>query len=120
MKQLFFAAVVSVLSTSCYAQWTSAGNNINFTTGIVSVGTTKGPTGYKFAVGGSMIAEEVVIKLQSAWPDYVFESDYKRLTLSELEKFVLRYKHLSGDAGAQLGSKLEFLEGGNEIGKSNI
>jgi hypothetical protein len=46
------------------------------------------------AIGGKMVAEEVVIKLQANWPDYVFEAGYKLPSLSELEKFILTYKHL--------------------------
>ena len=50
--------------------------------------------GYKLAVAGSMIAEEVVVKLQSSWPDYVFGSDYQLMPLDELEKFISKNNHL--------------------------
>jgi hypothetical protein len=80
----------SVLSS----QWTTSGANINFNTGIVSIGKATAPAGYKLAIGGKMVAEEVVIKLQANWPDYVFEAGYKLPSLSELEKFILTYKHL--------------------------
>ena len=36
----------------------------------------------------------MVVKLQVDWPDYVFEKVYKRLSLSELELFILKNRHL--------------------------
>ena len=43
---------------------------------------------HKLAVAGSIISEEVVVKLQSNWPDYVFSEDYDLTELSEVEKFI--------------------------------
>jgi len=51
-------------------------------------------TGYKLKVYGKIISEEVRVQLKSAWPDYVFEKDYKKLSLNELEQFVKENKHL--------------------------
>lgn len=78
------------------SQWSSIGSNIYFSSGIVSIGTASMPAGYKLAVGGKMVAEEVVIKLQANWPDYVFEPGYRLPSLSELEKFIIAHKHLPG------------------------
>jgi hypothetical protein len=39
--------------------------------GFVGIGTTD-TKGYKLAIAGKVIAEEVVVKLQGNWPDYVF------------------------------------------------
>jgi hypothetical protein len=50
--------------------------------------------GYKLKVFGKIISEEVRVQLKTAWPDYVFEKNYKKLSLSELEKFVNENKHL--------------------------
>ncbi|MEO6540799.1 MAG: hypothetical protein ABIN74_07420, partial [Ferruginibacter sp.] len=50
--------------------------------------------GYKLKVYGKIISEEVRVQLKSAWPDYVFEQDYKKLSLNELEQFVNENKHL--------------------------
>ena len=61
--------------------------------GALSIGTIN-PTGYRLAVAGKAIAEEIVVKLQVDWPDYVFEKVYKRLSLSELELFILKNRHL--------------------------
>ncbi len=68
----------------------------SFKNGDVFMGTTdfvKG-AGYKLRVGGKIFSEEVRVQLQSAWPDYVFEKKYKKLSLAELEKYVDENKHL--------------------------
>ncbi len=51
-------------------------------------------TGYKLRVFGKIISEEVRVQLKNAWPDYVFENNYKKLSLNELEQFVKENKHL--------------------------
>lgn len=56
---------------------------------------------YKFAVAGGIIAEEVVVKLQSNWPDYVFEDDYEMPTIKETEEFIITNKHLPGVPSAE-------------------
>lgn len=56
---------------------------------------------YKFAVAGGIIAEEVVVKLQSNWPDYVFEDDYELPSIKETEKFIITNKHLPGVPSAE-------------------
>ncbi|KAA2239294.1 hypothetical protein F0L74_24115 [Chitinophaga agrisoli] len=49
--------------------------------GSMGIGVTD-TKGYKLAVGGSMIAERVKVKLKTAWPDYVFAHDYQLPPLS--------------------------------------
>lgn len=61
--------------------------------GNVSIGTTDAK-GYKLAVNGSVIATSMTVKLNAAWPDYVFEKDYSLLSLNELEQYLLKNKHL--------------------------
>ncbi|MBX2969588.1 MAG: hypothetical protein KF803_09455 [Cyclobacteriaceae bacterium] len=96
------------------SQWTTAGSNINFTTGTVSIGTTTAPSSYKLAVGGKIVAEEVVVKLQTNWPDYVFEPEYKLLSLEELQAFIKQHKHLPGVPSAK-----EVKENGVPVGEMN-
>jgi uncharacterized protein YaiE (UPF0345 family) len=67
-----------------------AGNGDVF---IGTINLTSG-AGYKLRVGGKIFSEEVRVQLQSAWPDYVFDKKYKKLTLAELEKYVNEHNHL--------------------------
>ena len=78
------------------SQWTTSGTNIYFSNGIVSIGTPTAPSGYKLAVGGKIVAEEIVVKLQGNWPDYVFGPDYKLPPLEDLEKYIKEFRHLPG------------------------
>ena len=73
------------------------GNDISYTNGNVSIGTTKvtdGPTDFMLSVAGDMRAESMEVSLANTWPDYVFDKDYSLNTLSELEKFIAKNKHL--------------------------
>jgi len=73
----------------------NVGGTLN-TSGAVTIGASGTSTGYKLAVGGKAVAEEVVIKLQANWPDYVFEKDYKLPSFNDLELFIKQHKHLPG------------------------
>ncbi len=70
--------------------------------GRVKIGASAFPTNasYELSVGGGIIAEEVLVRLQP-WPDYVFETTYSLLPLSEVEAFIYREKHLPGVAPAR-------------------
>ena len=84
------------------SQWTTSGPNIYYnTTGGVSIATTSLPTGYKLAVGGKIIAEEVMVKTVGTWPDYVFGKDYPLKPLSEVENYIMAYGHLPEVPSAQ-------------------
>ncbi|MBL7948709.1 MAG: hypothetical protein JNN19_06955 [Bacteroidia bacterium] len=74
-------------------------------TGTVAIGCDYTNSDYKLAVGGKIIAEELYIKLRnggSGWPDYVFQPDYKLMSLSDLRDFVAINKHLPGIKMQQL------------------
>lgn len=62
--------------------------------GSVRIGNVAVPTGYKFAINGKMLCEELRVKLAGNWPDYVFKNNYKLLPLSELRKFIAQNNHL--------------------------
>lgn len=62
--------------------------------GSVLVGTGSIPTGYKLAVGGKIITEEVKVSMQSSWPDFVFYPDYQLSSLYEVESFIKNNGHL--------------------------
>ena len=81
--------------------------------GNVNIGAASVPSTYKLAVGGSIIAEKVKVKLQSAgWPDYVFNEEYPLLTLKEVEEFIRKNKHLPGVLSAT-----EIQEQGLDLGE---
>lgn len=48
---------------------------------------------YKFEVNGTMRAKELIIET-TGWPDYVFEKEYKSLSLDELDRFIKEHHHL--------------------------
>jgi len=66
-----------------------------FPDGNIGIGTTDSK-GYKLAVAGSMIAESIKVKLQSAWPDFVFSKAYTLPTLKETEAHIQKKGHLPG------------------------
>ncbi|MGJ5640484.1 fibronectin type III domain-containing protein, partial [Formosa sp. S-31] len=70
--------------------------------------------GYRLAVAGNIISEEVRVALQTSWPDYVFKSSYELPTLTELEYFISSKGHLPNVPSAQ-----EVEENGIELGKMN-
>lgn len=60
--------------------------------GNVAIGTDD-PKGYKLAVNGGVVANEITVKVYP-WSDYVFADDYKLPSLSETELFIKQHKHL--------------------------
>lgn len=67
----------------------------------------------KLSVNGKIRAHE--IKVETAdWPDYVFEGDYKTTSLTELEKFIKKNKHLP-----EMPSAKEAETNGVELGEMN-
>jgi hypothetical protein len=48
-----------------------------------------------------MIAEEVAVKLQASWPDFVFEPSYDLPSLYEFQLYITMNKHLPGIPSAK-------------------
>lgn len=71
--------------------------------GRVKIGANSFPSAssYELAVGGGVIAEEVLVQLESAWADYVFADDYKLQSLTEVAQFIAQEKHLPGVISAK-------------------
>lgn len=67
-----------------------------FTNSKIAIGTTDlGKIGtYALAVNGSAIFTKAVVKLNSAWPDCVFNPAYKLPKLDSLEQFIKFNQHL--------------------------
>jgi len=68
--------------------------------GAVGIGTNmqNNPNNYLLAVNGTVGVKGAVIveNTSTTWPDYVFEKDYKIMSLSDLENYVSKEKHLPG------------------------
>ena len=70
-------------------------NGNGIVSGNLRVGSVPVPSGYKLAIEGKVICEEVRVKLASSgWPDYVFSNNYRLSPLWEVEKFIKKNKHL--------------------------
>lgn len=72
------------------------------------------PYSYKLAVGGSMIAESVTVKLLASWPDYVFKPTYHLTPLSEIKIYIDQNHHLP-----DMPSEKEVAEKGLDLGEMN-
>ena len=70
-----------------------AGSGIEYGVGI---GTTYVPMNFNLAVQGSAMFEDLWVKPQADWPDYVFDSSYCLLEISDLEDFIQSNGHLPG------------------------
>ncbi len=83
--------------------------------GALGIGTETIPDGFKLAVDGKGIFEEVKVQLSEQWPDYVFQSSYKLRTLKETKIFINENKHLP-----EIPSAKEVEANGVELGDMNI
>lgn len=62
----------------------------------VSKRNTASANGYGLLVKGGIITEKIKVALMDSgdWADYVFEEDYERMSLEDVEEFVKTHKHL--------------------------
>ncbi|MEM9075567.1 MAG: fibronectin type III domain-containing protein [Bacteroidota bacterium] len=105
---------VSTTSASSGSLWTESGSNISYTSGNIGIGTASIPSGYRLAVNGKILAEELKIQPQSQWPDYVFQSDYFLPSLEQVEKYIKENGHLE-----DIPSAAEVKQNGIELGEMN-
>ncbi|MET7000191.1 hypothetical protein [Chitinophaga defluvii] len=84
-----------------------------FVAGNVGIGVTD-TKGYKLAVGGSMIAERVKVKIKTAWPDYVFAPEYQLPSLQEVAAHIKQHQHLP-----DMPSAKEVAAEGIDLGEMN-
>jgi len=104
-----------------YAPSATSYSSLSYTTGLymnlsgnVAIGTTAVPSGYKLAVAGNAIAESMTVKLQSAWPDYVFKKDRALMPLADLKAYVDKNQHLP-----EIPSAAEVEKNGQDLGEMN-
>ncbi|TXN36139.1 hypothetical protein FVB32_16405 [Flagellimonas hymeniacidonis] len=93
--------------------WSEA-NSVASYTGDVAVGTNSVPNGYKMAIDGKLITEEVKVQLSGNWPDYVFAKDYDLPSLEEIQKHIKEKGHLPNIPSAK-----EVEQNGFELGEMN-
>src|SRR3990170_1563209 len=99
LSSAFSQEIEAKLSGATSEQGFSVKDNANNTLfrvlgqGNVGIGTNN-TNGYKLAIGGNVVAEEIVVKLKNNWPDYVFNENYKKTNLGELEKYISDNGHL--------------------------
>ncbi len=74
------------------------GANINLEADGVMIGQVVNPvpSGFKLAVEGKVICEELQVQLTADWPDYVFADDYALPSLASVRDYVAKEKHLPG------------------------
>jgi hypothetical protein len=63
--------------------------------GEVGIGTAP-QQGYKLNVDGKVGVREIFVRSSGNWPDFVFDEDYKLMSLKETENFIKKNKHLPG------------------------
>ena len=62
--------------------------------GGIGINTWDVPEGYELAVNGAILAEEVRVRPSSYWPDYVFGSKYKLMSIDEVAQYITENGHL--------------------------
>ena len=77
--------------------------------GKLGIGTTN-PGNHKLAVNGSIRAKSVFV--ETGWSDFVFEPNYKLMSLSEVEAFIKTHKHLP-----DIPSEAEIVKYGVSLGE---
>jgi hypothetical protein len=86
-------------SPTSLGMWNVSNNDYYYSSGNVGIGMA--PTGgYALQVNGMASVDKLVIELQGAWPDYVFNEDYNLLTLEETEDFINENGHLPNTPAA--------------------
>ncbi len=89
------------------------GEDIYRINGNVGIGTIN-TYGYKLAVNGKIITEELMVKHPVNWPDYVFKKGYELKGLKELEEFITNEHHLP-----EIPTEQEVAENGIAVGQMN-
>lgn len=95
--------------------WKTVGDNIIREDGKVIIGeglTT--PDGYKLYVADGILTDEVKVAVhtESDWRDFVFDENYKPVSLTELEEYIAKNKKLP-----EVPSAKEVVENGINLGE---
>ena len=71
---------------------------VDSSSGNVGIGTASPQSA--LAVNGTITAKEIKVRI-TGWPDYVFDDDYRLLSLEDTERYVRKNKHLPGVPSAK-------------------
>jgi hypothetical protein len=82
----FFSGNVGVSTNTPTAKLQVNGNTM--------IGSGSPAAGYALSVNGKIICTEAKVQLNSSWPDYVFQNNYRLMPLQDLEQFVFKKQHL--------------------------
>jgi trimeric autotransporter adhesin len=112
------SSIWPVIPTQAWTTSTLGSNSIiNNNSGAVIIGNgiTTLPTGYKMYVENGILTEKVKVAIKNGtqWADYVFDKSYKLVSLSEVEKFIEKNKHLPSVPSSEELVK----EGGIDVNK---
>lgn len=83
---------ISVATDSNTMNFTAGG--FSFTTGKVGIGCENTAAEFALAVKGGILTDDVLIRSQQQWPDYVFGKDYNLMSLPELKRYISENRHL--------------------------
>ena len=108
------APTIAVNNTSVPTNFNFAVTGKSYFSDFVGIGTTNltATSGYKLAVDGGILCEEVKVISNVPSADYVFENGYNLRSLNEVEAFVNENKHLPDVPSAK-----EFKENGYKVGE---
>ncbi|MBR5433234.1 MAG: hypothetical protein IK117_02225 [Bacteroidales bacterium] len=104
---------IAINSTSVPTNFKFGVTGKSYFSDFVGIGTTNltATSGYKLAVDGGILCEEVKVISNVPSSDYVFEKDYNLRSLGEVEAYVNENKHLPDVPSAK-----EFKENGYKMG----
>lgn len=108
---LFFAS--NQPATGLIWNYQLSPESFNFYSGNGNLGLGINNPQERLAVNGKIRAKEIKVEMAN-WPDYVFENDYKIISLQELEKYIKEKKHLP-----EMPTAKEVEAGGVELGEMN-
>jgi len=110
---LYIDGSANTPSANNYALYSAGAAGLNYFAGYVAINTPTIPSGYQFAVNGSMIATSVVVK-QYPWPDYVFKKGYQIPSLTDVSNYIKLNHHLP-----EMPSAKDVVKNGLNLGEMN-